>query len=333
MELFQSTHPVRGATIYASSGVPSAGNFNPRTPHGVRPAGQTAVWLDLPFQSTHPSRGATRIPASKPDRQRIFQSTHPSRGATRSFMIPTPTRRFQSTHPSRGATGYPAPSSRRPGYFNPRTPHGVRLHGQGAKVHLSNFNPRTPHGVRPLLSRNVWCWPSFQSTHPSRGATATAGGRHKLAGISIHAPLTGCDMVMVWGFSDRHSFQSTHPSRGATYQSDVLIAALRFQSTHPSRGATEGSELTPRGQGISIHAPRGGCDRMFSAPKIRPRRISIHAPRGGCDASDWPKRVGPPISIHAPRGGCDDRQKVYLLSDDAFQSTHPVGGATVEIKL
>ena len=59
---FQSTHPLRGATITSSG---------------------SAFLTPLRFQSTHPLRGATsrgRFGGAKP----IFQSTHPLRGATRS---------------------------------------------------------------------------------------------------------------------------------------------------------------------------------------------------------------------------------------------------------
>ena len=57
--VFQSTHPLRGATR--------------RTPCAPVPG--------LPFQSTHPLRGATNPPA-RPAYIVQFQSTHPLRGAT-----------------------------------------------------------------------------------------------------------------------------------------------------------------------------------------------------------------------------------------------------------
>ena len=56
--LFQSTHPLRGATI-----------------------GVTSLFTGVLFQSTHPLRGATKFwSACVPSN--IFQSTHPLRGAT-----------------------------------------------------------------------------------------------------------------------------------------------------------------------------------------------------------------------------------------------------------
>ena len=79
---FQSTHPMRGATIFA---------------------GMCAETYQA-FQSTHPMRGATISAASRAEKA-IFQSTHPMRGATL-LKVSTcrPSESFQSTHPMRGAT-------------------------------------------------------------------------------------------------------------------------------------------------------------------------------------------------------------------------------------
>ena len=122
---FQSTHPARGATgaVTHRMGVAEisihapregcdaarwtasgpAGDFNPRTPRGVR---RPAAWFKI---GTGP-----------------FQSTHPARGATAYYGCFYCQRKFQSTHPARGATiGIPAGHNPLL-YFNPRTPRGVR---------------------------------------------------------------------------------------------------------------------------------------------------------------------------------------------------------------
>ena len=57
--LFQSTHPMRGATFSMSPSVHSQGDFNPRTPCGVRLLTPEPMYSFLTFQSTHPMRGAT----------------------------------------------------------------------------------------------------------------------------------------------------------------------------------------------------------------------------------------------------------------------------------
>ena len=56
---FQSTHPVRGATPQHAQPHREHGNFNPRTPCGVRPGTRDHCQRSHQFQSTHPVRGAT----------------------------------------------------------------------------------------------------------------------------------------------------------------------------------------------------------------------------------------------------------------------------------
>ena len=79
-------------------------DFNPRTPHGVRPLIATPIMISAPFQSTHPSRGATIKPISI---SIVFNNFNPRtpHGVRRERSVPRP----------------------RLEHFNPRTPHGVRL--------------------------------------------------------------------------------------------------------------------------------------------------------------------------------------------------------------
>ena len=57
--------------------------------------------------------------------------------------------------------------------------------------------------------------------------------------------------------------------------------------------------------------------------------ISIHAPRGGSDDLIASFGLTPIISIHAPRGGSDPAGAATEIPVDPFQSTLPVGGATL----
>ncbi len=101
--MFQSTHPLRGATLYIGG-----------------------VTLLFTFQSTHPLRGATFV-AYFAALCLLFQSTHPLRGATVCPTLQT-TCILVSIH---------APLARcdvrsstllcKDGCFNPRTPCEVRL--------------------------------------------------------------------------------------------------------------------------------------------------------------------------------------------------------------
>ena len=56
---FQSTLPARGATPPLTGGLPSFLHFNPRSPHGERPALAVVAQFSRRFQSTLPARGAT----------------------------------------------------------------------------------------------------------------------------------------------------------------------------------------------------------------------------------------------------------------------------------
>ena len=58
-------------------------------------------------------------------------------------------------------------------------------------------------------------------------------------------------------------FQFTHPGRGATVHGDASCGEGRFQFTHPGRGATEERTRARSEVGVSIHAPREGCDSRF----------------------------------------------------------------------
>ena len=103
--------------------------------------------------------------------------------------------------------------------------------------HIVHFNPRTPCGVRLRRKEGAAVCCIFQSTHPLRGATQDGHGVGLGRGISIHAPLAGCDPTRRW-----------------------RARPLAFQSTHPLRGATGDTKLTVSPAKISIHAPLAGCD-------------------------------------------------------------------------
>ena len=168
---FQSTHPLRGATfalsdrlrhVQISIHAPLAGcdgkvsartcrrrYFNPRTPCGVRPTSSHTRATSAIFQSTHPLRGAT-LPRPNGVQPPVISIHAPLAGCD-NLYVPDP---------------YPIVD------FNPRTPCGVRLpRAYNTRAVITNFNPRTPCGVRHSPSKNGLLVFSFQSTHPSRGAT------------------------------------------------------------------------------------------------------------------------------------------------------------------
>ena len=123
---FQSTHPVRGATVIK--------NY--------------AALLRL-FQSTHPVRGATD-PTDPPGTYREFQSTHPVRGATGSPGCCAPAYLHFNPRTPCGVRRATCPVGRKLGKISIHAPRagcdcGRRLFSSGGP---GNFNPRTPCGVR-----------------------------------------------------------------------------------------------------------------------------------------------------------------------------------------
>ncbi len=78
--------------------------FNPRPPHGERPANTGYAASYTVFQSTLPARGATPHWISSFSSNTRFQSTLPAWGATRTLDLQVTELKFQSTLPAWGAT-------------------------------------------------------------------------------------------------------------------------------------------------------------------------------------------------------------------------------------
>ena len=189
MCLFQSTHPVWGATCTGAGPHRPQSHFNPRTPCGVRRPPWScagAGWWN--FNPRTPC-GVRHWDKTEDHLDDEFQSTHPVWGATRGHRSCGGCPRFQSTHPVWGATT-PSNSSQLPKNFNPRTPCGVRpviphlnklhffisIHAPrvGCDRPISgwdsvsvHFNPRTPCGVRRWASSEpVTLFPNFNPRTP-----------------------------------------------------------------------------------------------------------------------------------------------------------------------
>ena len=103
---FQSTHPVWGATKLFTRCCNQTLYFNPRTPCGVRRFGlMTLFMISAHFNPRTPCGVRLHDKDINPDNTPQFQSTHPVWGATFFRLIPS------------------SPTE----HFNPRTPCGVRL--------------------------------------------------------------------------------------------------------------------------------------------------------------------------------------------------------------
>ena len=168
--------------------------------------------------------------------------------------------------PREGCDGYKAITELRHNGFNSRTPGGVRRRSSdflALLLHVSIHAPR--EGCDPPPSRSMM-----------------------LSSVSIHAPREGCDSYLCDKYGLHSKFQFTHPGRGATsVPRNTETATPMFQFTHPGRGATTTHRQTNLLCGVSIHAPREGCDHRWLLWR-RPHFVSIHAPREGCDGTSTP---------------------------------------------
>ena len=145
--------------------------------------------------------------------------------------------------------------------------------------------------------------------------------------------------------------------RGATFDGmEMTLCCNIFQSTPPVRGATLQRLRRLQQHNISIHAPRAGGDNGGCSHKITARpHFNPRPPCGGRPGDDPDRKSVGWISIHAPRAGGDIEaaQENAFMSDFnprppcggrpagrrtyagplTFQSTPPVRGATVKIRI
>ena len=142
--------PCTGSDYVEPSGLAVHTNFNPRSPHGERPAGSPPAMVSASYfnpRSPHGERHSSAPANTSPPGisihaprtgsdvcdsvlnsvDSLFQSTLPARGATFGILrCVADLKSFQSTLPARGATWRMPTWRRKPSHFNPRSPHGER---------------------------------------------------------------------------------------------------------------------------------------------------------------------------------------------------------------
>ena len=190
-------------------------HFNPRSPHGERPATDCLLHRHADFnpRSPHGER-LENVPKLKW------------------------TALFQSTLPARGATEKPIDGQMTFLYFNPRSPHGERRNFHRPRCECEHFNPRSPHGERLAPPDSHLRRVEISIHAPRTGSDATRPPPLISPSISIHAPRTGSDVTLCRVRIGLYPFQSTLPARGATLVQLRGAAQRLFQSTLPARGAT-----------------------------------------------------------------------------------------------
>ena len=270
---FQSTRPIRGATIHDADALPTGEQISIHAPH----TGRDTIWtimisVSLIFQSTRPIRGATKTDNDiRPGISISIHAPHTGRDTSRAR---------HTAHNDKD--------------FNPRAPYGARpQHGEKQRQHQEFQSTRPIRGattINDILEGIV----TFQSTRPIRGATALRRRWNRRYDISIHAPHTGRDSggIPIQGYLPHISihaphtgrdysgflslacdaiFQSTRPIRGATLSAHSFRAATIFQSTRPIRGATGSTgTCTWRSANFNPRAPYGArpsaCTRGSGTP-------------------------------------------------------------------
>ena len=191
--LFQSTQPKRAATHYILSGRDSSpisihaarvgcdfssinsslswGNFNPRSPSGLRPKIFRTLQTRIRFQSTQPEWAATvsygfcfvlpwyfnprspsglRLPADYLLHPNFYFNPRSPSGLRPNYQQNYHLNKRISIHAARVGCDYkPFIAVCKHDYFNPRSPRGLRRYaclsvGRG----YADFNPRSPRGLR-----------------------------------------------------------------------------------------------------------------------------------------------------------------------------------------
>ena len=160
--------------------------------------------------------------------------------------------------------------------FNPRTPCGVRRAGQQPQDTGGNdFNPRTPCGVR-------------QVDNLVKGL----GG-----GISIHAPLAGCDVVA------------------------FLLSSHRSISIHaPLAGCDAFQIVSVQNFAISIHAPLAGCDVTGCRNHVRCNDFN---PRTPCGVRLVSFRTTAIVCYFNPRTPCGVRRRAAIFDSQLVVDFNP----------
>ena len=238
----------------------------------------------------------------------MFQFTHPGRGATPNFAPSWLLRQVSIHAPREGCDSAQGRSAPRRQRFNSRTPGGVRREGfyrLSVEYQVSIHAPR--EGCDKCVTSSTYYPPTFQFTHPGRGATSCAYVRSDEPSFNSRTP-GGVRLFESALIANAGKFQFTHPGRGATLSRTSPTTTTAFQFTHPGRGATGIKTSKEYIFEVSIHAPREGCD--YEAVEIYADYfcVSIHAPREGCDRRQLARVLGDRVSIHAPREGCDSTQ-------------------------
>ena len=177
LKAFQSTRPIRGATIRGKNAELGLTYFNPRAPYGARPTGCPIWTIRRRYFNPRAPYGARLALAAALGVVGPISIHAPHTGRDTQPLSATrlpPT--FQSTRPIRGATGVAKAAIDKYIDFNPRAPYGARRRVYSPEIHGVGISIHAPHTGRDKCMRTGHPTPTlFQSTRPIRGATVISG--------------------------------------------------------------------------------------------------------------------------------------------------------------
>ena len=262
----------------------------------------------MQFQFTHPGRGATGSSHNFGDINLGFNSRTPGGVRLLPFMRDELKAAVSIHAPREGCDDLVGRTTLAPGVSIHAPREGCDRPETAPRLRPQSFNSRTPGGVR----------------------LEAVGRQVAQQDVSIHAPREGCDCTSRSLGLPRISFNSRTPG-GVRRNSSHYCAGgsrrfnsrtpggvrptsirsgssvLKFQFTHPGRGATLIAQRLALLVGVSIHAPREGCDYRLASGCYRSTEFQF---------------------THPGRGATLMRR--MLVGSFRFQFTHPGRGATLE---
>ena len=170
---FQSTRPMRGATLSKASGSSTPNYFNPRAPCGARRAKRKLLLIPRRYFNPRAPCGARLLGSILAANTQIISIHAPHAGRDGSYS-----HNHGAQHIS---------------IYAPREGRDPRM--SAASIRCSKFQSTRPaRGATCLMGRIGRDLELFQSTRPARGATMADALNRINECISIHAPREGRDV-------------------------------------------------------------------------------------------------------------------------------------------
>ena len=175
-------------------------------------------------------------------------------------------------------------------------------------------------------------WMCFNPRSPCGERRETLHETHETVIVSIHAPRVGSDKQP--DLLELSEIVSIHAPRVGSDRKEVplCLTTSRFNPRSPC-GERRHTKMSTDYSGC--FNPRSPCGerRTYRTFCEVAAGVSIHAPRVGSDAGEQFGIAAMYVSIHAPRVGSDCCGATIMYRAVVFQSTLPVWGATVKVRM